>query len=112
VVGWIAVINYLIFTMVHNIGKKDSPLLLERRGIFFLIFRILTIWEIDFWDFGYSGNQIRDIGFRILEFQIWTFGFGDFDFRDFDLQRMEFRILDCNCIQSALLLIKILSQYI
>ena len=53
--------------------RPNFPLF-RRLKCFFSYFRILVIWEIDFRDFGNSGNQILDIGFRILKFRILIFG--------------------------------------
>jgi len=67
---------------VHFIGKNTEFPPFWRLKSFFSYFRILVIQEIDFWDFGNSGNQILDIGFRILTVRILTFGI--LTFRIFD----------------------------
>jgi len=92
-VKWVVVIN---FTVKCILLVKNT--LFGSRDLSFLIFRILAIPEIDFWDFGHLGNQIRDIGFKILTFQILEFGILTsqiFVFRILALGGMEFRVLDC-----------------
>jgi len=57
---------------VHVIGKKYLYPLFGNGDISF-IFRILAVREIDSQDFSNLGNQLQDIGFRILTFQILVF---------------------------------------
>ena len=72
-VKWVAMINSLL---VEVIVSQFSPIF-RSDDLFCCLFLGYQLREIDFWDFTCLGNQIRDIGFKILTFRYFRGnGFG------------------------------------
>ena len=65
-VRWVVVMNKFTLKCILSVKIPISPFF-GGCNLFFSYFRILVIQEIDFRDFGNSGNQILDIGFRIFD---------------------------------------------
>ena len=92
---------------MHVIGEKYQIPFLGVVTFFFLIFRILAIWEIDFRDFGHLGNRIRDISFGIFTLEI--LGFGILTFVILEIGISTFRILVFGILTFEILVFRILA---